>query len=95
MGFLPSGDPAEWKLEHVGGLIHNLTILALDLAGIVATIFIVIGAFNYLTAFGNEERATAGKNTLTWAIIGLVVIIVSQVILGAIWQLFSGSPLPV
>lgn len=84
---MPPGDPSAWSLNDVNTLIDNIRILALDLIGGVAVIFILIGAFWYLTAFGNEEKAQKGKTTLMWAIIGLVVIILAQVIINEVKNL--------
>lgn len=88
---VPSGGPQDYRLSDVMVLISNIRILLLDAAGILAAIFIIIGAFQYLTAFGEESKAEEGKKTLTWAIIGLVVIILAQVAVGELWQFFSGS----
>lgn len=87
MKILPNANPEDWSLEHVNELIGNIERLALSLAGGVAIIFILIGAFWYLTAFGNEEKAQKGKTTLMWAIIGLVVIILAQVIISEVKNL--------
>ena len=87
MKILPTGDPSAWSLNDVNTLIDNIRLLALDLIGGVAVIFILIGAFWYLTAFGNEEKAQKGKTTLMWAIIGLVVIILAQVIISEVKNL--------
>ena len=87
MKILPTTDPSTWQLSDVNTLIDNIRLLALDLAGGVAIIFILIGAFWYLTAFGNEEKAQKGKTTLMWAIIGLVVIILAQVIISEVKNL--------
>jgi glucose uptake protein GlcU len=87
-------DPSAWTMNDIGGLIHNATGMALSIAGVVAAIYIVLGAFQYFTAYGDEAKAEAGKKTLTWAIIGLVFVIVGQVVLGEIWQFLSGRPLP-
>jgi hypothetical protein len=35
---------------------------------------IIYGGFVWMTAAGNTEKVTQGKNILIWAIIGLVVI---------------------
>lgn len=67
------GDPTKFKLENVGGCIDSFINLALYFAGGLAVLFIILGAYQYLTAFGSEEKANKGKSTLTWAIIGLVV----------------------
>jgi hypothetical protein len=93
MPFLPGGDPSSWTTAQVGELINNATTMALGIAGTVASIYIVIGAFQYFTAYGDESKAEGGKKTLMWAIIGLVFIILGQVVLGEVWQLFSGTDL--
>lgn len=90
-GIIP-GNPLDLSINSIGDLIRNLTNLALSLAGIVAMIYIVVGAFNYLTAYGNEQKAEAGKNTLMWAIIGLVVIILARLIVGQIFRVITGAP---
>ena len=79
MAILPS-NPTTWTLDTVTVLINNITKLALLLAGGVAIIFILIGAFEYLTAYGNEEKANKGKTTIMWAVIGIVVILLAELI---------------
>jgi hypothetical protein len=46
-------------------------------AGIIATVFIIIGGYQYLTSGGNEESAEKGKKTLINAVIGLVAVILA------------------
>lgn len=84
MHILPSGDPSTWTLNNVSGLIDNVIALAADIAGLIAVIFLIYGAVQYFTAFGNEEKATKAKNTITWAIIGIVVIILARVIVAQV-----------
>jgi uncharacterized membrane protein YidH (DUF202 family) len=82
--FTNSDTAANAQLSDVQTLIANITSLALGLAGAVAVIYLIIGAINYFTAFGNEEKATKAKTTITWAIIGVVVIVLSTVIVNEI-----------
>ena len=92
---LPSTNPETWTLNDVSGLISNLVDLAFLLAGFTAVAFIIYGGLNYLTAYGNEEKATKGKTTITWAIVGLIVIILSKVIVSEIWTFVApASTLP-
>ncbi|OGE81782.1 MAG: hypothetical protein A3E98_01535 [Candidatus Doudnabacteria bacterium RIFCSPHIGHO2_12_FULL_48_11] len=56
----------------------------LGLAGIAAILFLVIGGFQYMTSGANQEMAETGKKTVTNAIIGIVVIILSYVIVNVI-----------
>jgi hypothetical protein len=57
---------------------------ALYLAGILAVIFIIYGGFQYITSRGNETQAKSGARTLTYAVIGLVLIILSYVIINVL-----------
>ena len=43
----------------------------------IAVIFIIIGGFQFATAAGNPEKINAGKRTITWAVIGIVVLLVA------------------
>jgi hypothetical protein len=93
MQILPSGDPSTWGTAEIQQLIANVVQLALSLIVGIAVIFIIWGGIQYFIAFGNEEKATKGKNTLTWAIIGFVVVILAKVIVSEIWALVTGAPL--
>jgi glucose uptake protein GlcU len=66
------------------GLVGNIINIILPVVGIVAVLFIIIGGFQLITSRGNEEQAESGKKTLTNAIIGLVVILLSYVIVNVI-----------
>ena len=84
-------DKANYNMCDIANLINNVTNIALSIAGTVAAIFIVIGALQYLLAYGDEAKATAGKNTLTWAIIGLVFIIAGKFLVSLIWLHIAGA----
>lgn len=50
------------------------------LIGISATLFFImllVGGIMYLTSAGNEDQANKAKQTLTWAFMGLVVVVAS------------------
>lgn len=92
MALLPSTDPASWSLKDVSSLIQNAIDLAILLAGGVAVIYLLIGAFNYFTAFGNEEKATNAKKIITWSLIGAVVIVIAKVLIAEIWHFVTPVP---
>lgn len=77
---LPNTDPATWKLEDISTLIDNLIALAADLAGGIAIIMLIWAGIQYFTAYGNEEKANKAKTTITWAIVGLVFIILARIL---------------
>jgi cytochrome bd-type quinol oxidase subunit 2 len=48
--------------------------------GIVAVIMIVLGGLKYITSSGDSNNITSAKNTILYAIVGLVVVALAQFI---------------
>ncbi len=57
----------------------------------VAVMILLIGGFRYITSAGNESQAEAAKETITKAIIGLVIILLAYVIVSTINNLLVNS----
>ncbi|MBA4386265.1 MAG: hypothetical protein C0410_16145, partial [Anaerolinea sp.] len=72
-------------------IVQNILNIAVRLAGIAVFIFIIIGGFQYLTAGGDPKKAESAKNTLTYAILGLALLILAWFILKFI-SIFTGLP---
>lgn len=49
----------------------------LRVAGIVAVVFVIVGAFNYVGSQGNPDSTAKAQNTITGALIGMALAIVS------------------
>ncbi len=47
----------------------------LGLLGIIFLVLIIYAGYNWMTAGGDEEKVTIAKNTLTRAVIGLIIIV--------------------
>jgi len=47
------------------------------IAGIVAVVVIIIGGIRYTTSNGDSGQVAAAKNTILYAVVGLVVIIMA------------------
>jgi hypothetical protein len=52
----------------------------LGLVGVITILYIIINAFKFVTARGNEEQAKSARTGITWAIVGLITVILSYVI---------------
>ena len=67
-----------------GGALQNIATTIVNilsiLAGLAAVIIIIIGGFRYVTSGGKQESITAAKNTILYAIIGLVIVALAQII---------------
>lgn len=71
------GENAEGKLN---SLITSIVNIFSVIVGIVAVIMIIIGGFKYITSGGDSGNVTGAKNTILYAIIGLVVVALAQFI---------------
>jgi hypothetical protein len=64
----------------ITGLIKTIVNVLSIIVGVVAVIMIIIGGFRYITSGGKQESVTAAKNTILYAVIGLVIVALAQVI---------------
>lgn len=65
--------------DTVAGIVGNVTSVLLYAIGAVAVVMIVIGGIKYATSNGNAENIKSAKNTIMYAVIGLVAAICAQV----------------
>lgn len=76
-------------LQGIECLIANVLSVAVTLIGLVGLIMMIVGAFRYLISGGNSKETETARNTLTFAVVGLVLALASFVILNLIAQ-FTG-----
>jgi len=65
----------------IATVTSNVINILLTFAGVVAVVYLIIGGYQYITSAGNAEQAGAAKNTILYAIIGLVVIFAAYLII--------------
>lgn len=70
----------------------NLRIMQAVLGGVglVALFMFILGGFEFLTSGGNQNMIKRGKDTLIWATIGMLVIILSYSILKFLFDKLAG-----
>jgi hypothetical protein len=56
-----------------------------------AVLFIVVGGFQMVMSSGNEEAVTKAKKTITWAVLGLVVALLSFAIIAIVQNLLKAK----
>lgn len=61
--------------------IKNLADFLFLGVGIVAVFFVTIAGFRFVTSAGDPQKVERAKKTLTYALLGLAVVILSYVIL--------------
>lgn len=68
---------ANTSLKDTVDAVINILSVAV---GIAAVIMIIVAGFKYITSAGNEQSVTSAKKTLLYAIIGLVIVVLAQII---------------
>lgn len=56
-----------------GGIFKTITNLLLFLIGAIAVIMLIIGGIRYVVSGGDQGAVTAAKNTILYAIVGIIV----------------------
>jgi hypothetical protein len=71
-----TGTPKQCLDNTIGTVVNILS----SLVGVLAVIMIIIAGFRYVTSGGNNEAVGKAKNTILYAVIGLVVVASAQLI---------------
>jgi len=69
--------PGEATVDSTIRLVINVLSI---LVGVAAVIMIIIGGFKYITSSGDSAGINSAKNTILFAIIGLVIVAMAQII---------------
>jgi hypothetical protein len=75
-------NPLKWNT--IQDFILNIVIFLRTLAILVTPIVIIIAGYFYMSAGGDPEKIEKAKNTLIYAIVGLIIILAAQAIIEAI-----------
>lgn len=79
---LPGADipnPPGFKAEFtdLSSIVTQAIPILFSIAGILLLLYLLLGGFNYLTAMGDPKKAAAGRQKITYAILGFIIIFVS------------------
>lgn len=76
----------------VGDIIKSIVNILLFIIGAVSVIMIVIGGFKYVVSNGDSSQVKSAKDTIFYAIIGLVVAILAYAIVNWVISAFIPTP---
>jgi hypothetical protein len=81
-GIYPGGEcpPKEETDEKVNKVIKNIINLFSLVVGVTSVVMIIVGGLKYIVSSGDPAKITSAKNTILYALIGLVVVAMSQTI---------------
>ena len=82
-----AGAPASQRLD---GIIKTVINVFSIVVGVVAVIMIIVGGLKYITSGGDSGNITSAKNTILYAIVGLIVVALAQIIVRFVLERASG-----
>lgn len=65
---------------NVNKLIKDIINFFSAIVGIVSVVMIIYGGFKYVTSGGDSGNVTGAKNTIIYAVIGLIIVAMAQFI---------------
>lgn len=71
------GTSAKDNLFGEGGIFATIANTLIFLVGAIAVLFLIIGGLRYVVSNGEAKNVEAAKNTILYAIVGIVVAILS------------------
>lgn len=75
--------------------VNNTVRLGLNvfsaIVGIISVVMIIVGGIRYITSGGDSGKVSSAQNTVLYAVIGLIVVALAQVIVKFVLGKFVGA----
>jgi len=62
------------RFPTLSSLVTNALPIIFSIAGAILFIYLIWGGFDFLTSMGDPKKAESGKNKITSAIVGFIII---------------------
>ncbi len=85
------GDDQTANLFGQTGIFKTITNVLLFILGAVSVIMIIIGGLRYVISGGNSTAVTAAKNTILYAIVGVIIALLAYAIVNFVLTSFTGD----
>ncbi len=85
------GDNTPDNLFDQGGMFQTITNILLFIIGAIAVIMLIIGGIRYTVSGGDSSAVTSAKNTILYAIVGIVVAILAYAVVNWVIGSFVGG----
>ncbi len=82
--------PAATIESIIADVINILSVIV----GVVAVIMVIFGGFRYVTSAGDSNKVSSAKNTIVFALVGLVIAVFAQVIVQFVLKEATSPPPP-
>ena len=79
------------SLNNASNLVGNVVTILLIIAVILALFFLIWGGIRWITSGGDKGKVDAARQTITAAIVGLILAFLAYAILNIILLIFTGK----
>lgn len=86
------GMPAE--LVGMNGVLNQFTNIALYVIGFISVVMLIWGGLRYIISGGDSKKITDAKNTILYALIGLVVAFLAYAIVNFVLNAIGAASTP-
>ena len=73
------------------GVFRTITNVMLFIIGAISVIMLIIGGIRYVISGGDQAQVTAAKNTILYAIVGIVVAFLAYAAVNFVTQALAGT----
>lgn len=84
-----SSEVCQSKNDSAGPLIGKIVNTLLFVVGMLSVVMIIVGGIYYTISAGDAGRVARAKNTITYAVVGLVVSLLAYAIVNWVFHLFK------
>ncbi|MEI9913691.1 MAG: hypothetical protein WDN66_01670 [Candidatus Saccharibacteria bacterium] len=68
------------KVNAGSGELHSALTIVFGIAAVISVLMIVIGGLMFITSGGNEQNVKRARETLIYAVVGLVISLLAEII---------------
>lgn len=73
------------------GIFTQMINMMLFAVGILSVVMLIYGGLRYILSNGDSKKVDAAKNTILYAIVGLIIALLAYAIINFIIRLFTGT----
>ncbi len=66
-------------------LVERIVFYFTLIVGAISVVMIILGGFRYITSSGDSSNVQAAKNTILYAIVGLAIVLLAQLIVNFVF----------
>ncbi|MDO4684871.1 MAG: pilin [Candidatus Saccharibacteria bacterium] len=76
------------NIDGDNGMFKRITDVLLFIVGAVAVIMLIVGGIRYVTSGGNQQAVSDAKNTILYAIVGIIVVLLAYAVVNFVVSQF-------